>query len=147
MTVPTAGRSGWALLLVDVGDEADHLLELVEVDVLLRGDFDEFCVAAWLEGWRPRVASCWMTFCGLASGLSILLTATMIGTLAARAWSIASRVWGMTPSSAATTMDDDVRDLGSAGTHAGEGLGGPGCPRKTISRPKAERSGLVILTL
>ena len=27
----------------------------------------------------------------------------MIGTLAARAWSIASSVWGITPSSAATT--------------------------------------------
>jgi ABC-type antimicrobial peptide transport system ATPase subunit len=39
----------------------------------------------------------------LASGLSILLIATMIGTLAAFAWSIASLVCGMTPSSAATT--------------------------------------------
>ncbi len=39
----------------------------------------------------------------LASGLSILLSAMMIGTLAARAWWIASSVWGMTPSSAATT--------------------------------------------
>ena len=38
-----------------------------------------------------------------ASGLSILLTATMIGTLAARAWLIASTVCGITPSSAATT--------------------------------------------
>jgi hypothetical protein len=40
---------------------------------------------------------------GLASALSILLSATTIGTLAALAWSIASSVWGMTPSSAATT--------------------------------------------
>jgi hypothetical protein len=40
---------------------------------------------------------------GWASGLSILLIATMIGTPAALAWSIASRVCGMTPSSAATT--------------------------------------------
>ena len=44
-----------------------------------------------------------MTRSGLASGLSILLIATMIGTPAARAWSIASLVCGMTPSSAATT--------------------------------------------
>jgi hypothetical protein len=36
--------------------------------------------------------------------LSILLTATRIGTPAARAWSIASTVCGMTPSSAATTI-------------------------------------------
>jgi hypothetical protein len=39
----------------------------------------------------------------LASGLSILLTATTIGTSAARAWLIASTVCGLTPSSAATT--------------------------------------------
>jgi hypothetical protein len=36
--------------------------------------------------------------------LSILLTAISIGTPAARAWSIASTVCGMTPSSAATTI-------------------------------------------
>ncbi len=40
---------------------------------------------------------------GLASGLSILLIATIIGTLAALAWLIASIVCGITPSSAATT--------------------------------------------
>ncbi len=39
----------------------------------------------------------------LASGLSILLTAMTIGTPAALAWSMASIVCGMTPSSAATT--------------------------------------------
>ena len=40
----------------------------------------------------------------LASGLSILLTTMTIGTPAALAWSMASTVCGMTPSSAATTM-------------------------------------------
>ena len=40
---------------------------------------------------------------GWASGLSILLIATMIGTFAALAWSMASSVCGITPSSAATT--------------------------------------------
>ena len=43
------------------------------------------------------------TRCGLASGLSILLIATISGTLAALACEIASTVCGMTPSSAATT--------------------------------------------
>ena len=43
------------------------------------------------------------TFSGSAFGLSILLMKTIIGTLAAFAWSIASTVWGITPSSAATT--------------------------------------------
>ena len=55
------------------------------------------------SGTRPRSESCWRTRSGLASGRSILLTATMMGTSAARAWSMASTVWGMTPSSAATT--------------------------------------------
>ncbi|MCY1378158.1 hypothetical protein D9M69_657700 [compost metagenome] len=43
------------------------------------------------------------TFCGLASGLSILFTATTIGAPAALACWMASTVCGMTPSSAATT--------------------------------------------
>ncbi len=44
-----------------------------------------------------------MTRSGLAAGLSILLMATTMGTLEARACWMASTVWGMTPSSAATT--------------------------------------------
>ena len=40
---------------------------------------------------------------GLASGLSILLMATMMGMSAALAWLMDSTVWGMMPSSAATT--------------------------------------------
>ncbi len=54
-------------------------------------------------GVRPRWASSPRTRLGSAPSLSILLTATIIGTSAALAWSIASTVWGMTPSSAATT--------------------------------------------
>ena len=41
---------------------------------------------------RPTSANCCLTRSGLAPGLSILLIATTIGTPAARAWSIASRV-------------------------------------------------------
>ena len=59
----------------------------------------------------PPMSSTWISCCsssvftrvGLASPLSILLTATMIGTPAALAWAMASTVCGMTPSSAATT--------------------------------------------
>jgi hypothetical protein len=40
---------------------------------------------------------------GIGAGLSILLIATIIGTPAALAWLIASTVWGITESSAATT--------------------------------------------
>ncbi len=55
------------------------------------------------SGTRPRSDSCCMTRLGSASARSILLMATTIGTSAARAWLMASMVWGMTPSSAATT--------------------------------------------
>ena len=55
------------------------------------------------SGWRPSSASWVMTRVGSAFSRSILLMATTIGTSAARAWSMASMVWGMTPSSAATT--------------------------------------------
>ena len=55
-------------------------------------------------GVRPCWASSPRTRLGSAPSLSILLTATMIGTPAALAWSIASTVCGITPSSAATTI-------------------------------------------
>ena len=55
-------------------------------------------------GCSPRWVISVRTRSGLAPSLSILLTATMIGTSAARAWSIASSVCGLAPSSAATTI-------------------------------------------
>ncbi len=57
---------------------------------------------------------------GLASGLSILLTATTIGTPAAFACCTASWVCGITPSSAATTRMTTSVGLGATGTHLGE---------------------------
>ncbi len=55
------------------------------------------------SGTTPSATSSCLTRSWFASGLSILVIATTIGTWAARAWLIASRVCGMTPSSAATT--------------------------------------------
>ena len=52
---------------------------------------------------RPYSVSWPRTFAGSAPSLSILLTATTIGTSAAWAWLSASMVCGLTPSSAATT--------------------------------------------
>ena len=51
----------------------------------------------------PYSVSCRRILAGFGVSLSILLTATTIGTSAALAWLIASTVCGMTPSSAATT--------------------------------------------
>ena len=55
------------------------------------------------SGCSPSVVSSVRTRSGFASGTSILFTATTIGTPAARACEIDSRVCGITPSSAATT--------------------------------------------
>ena len=55
------------------------------------------------SGVRPASLSCCFTSSGLALARSILLSATMMGTCAFFACAIASRVWGITPSSAATT--------------------------------------------
>ncbi len=54
-------------------------------------------------GCSPSSVSCCLTRSGWASSLSILLIATTIGTPAALMCEIASRVCGITPSSAATT--------------------------------------------
>ena len=51
----------------------------------------------------PYSVSCWRILAGFAPSLSILFTATTIGTSAAWAWLSASTVCGITPSSAATT--------------------------------------------
>ena len=56
------------------------------------------------SGVKPCSTNPVITRSTLASGLSILLIATIIGTPAAFAWSIASTVWGITPSSAATII-------------------------------------------
>ena len=52
---------------------------------------------------RPYLVRSSITRSGLAVGLSILLMATITLTLAALAWLMDSMVWGMMPSSAATT--------------------------------------------
>jgi len=93
MTEPTALRPGW-LWRANVGDQADHFEKQVEVDALLGGDFDEdgaFAADGPLFGDEAAVGELLLDALGLASGLSILLTATMMGTLAALAWSMASR--------------------------------------------------------
>ena len=56
------------------------------------------------SGCKPLADISVNTLSTLAVGLSILFTATMIGTPAALAWSIASLVCGITPSSAATII-------------------------------------------
>ena len=100
---PARGRVGSALSSCEVGDQQDRLEQRLEVRPRLRRDVDELVSPPHSDGTRPRSTICVRTRCGSASSLSILLTATMIGTPAAFAWSSASTVCGITPSSAATT--------------------------------------------
>ena len=93
------------LELLELGDDEDRLEQVVEARP-----------GSWPRrrrtrsrrptptGCRPRSVISVRTRVGSAPSLSILLTATTIGTSAALAWSIASSVCGLTPSSAATTM-------------------------------------------
>ena len=103
ITAPSAGRSGLALrsrisaCSRMASSSLSRLMPLVAETS-----------TAWVS---PPMSSTWISCCsssvftrvGLASPLSILLTATIIGTPAALAWAMASTVCGMTPSSAATT--------------------------------------------
>ncbi len=100
---PTAGRSGFAF--------SSRISEATSI-VSSRSWMPSFVLAETsTQGTSPpyssivtlRSASCCLTRSGLASGRSTFVIATTMGTPAARAWSIASRVWGITPSSAATT--------------------------------------------
>jgi len=84
-----------------------------------------------LSGTSSNFVSCCSTRSGLASGLSILLRATRIGTSAACAWRMASSVCGMTPSSAATTSTTISGHLGPARAHLRE-RGVPGVSRKVM---------------
>ena len=105
MIGPDASALGFAFRLeLGIRDERDPLQEVVQVLALLRGT-PENCVvpSPLLEPWRPSAARSDLIRSTFASGRSILLTATTIGTSAARACEIDSRVCGMTPSSAATT--------------------------------------------
>ena len=61
------------------------------------------CAPPQTSGTSPCSATPATVLCVSAFGRSILLTATTMGTSAALAWLMASTVWGITPSSAATT--------------------------------------------
>ncbi len=71
---------------------------------------------------------------GFESGTSILLTATTIGTSAARACEIDSRVCGITPSSAATTSTAMSVTFAPRARIAVK-ASWPGVSRKVIFRP------------
>ncbi len=86
------------------------------------------------SGMTPYSVSSWRTRSGLASSRSILLTATTMGTPAALAWLIDSMVWGMTPSSAATTRTTMSVTLAPRARMAVK-VSWPGVSTKVMVRP------------
>ena len=93
------------LELLDLGEQQDRLRAGRRGSVLVLAETSTNIVSPpHSSGCRPRLVISVRTRSGCAPSLSILLTATRIGTSAAFAWSIASRVCGFTPSSAATTI-------------------------------------------
>jgi hypothetical protein len=102
ITAPSAARRV-GLEFQDLGLQRDGFEQFVEA-LPVMAETSTSCTS-------PDIASTITSCCkqvgahlvGLASGLSILLIATIIGTPAALAWLIASTVCGITASSAATT--------------------------------------------
>ena len=134
------------LELLEVGDEQDHVDEVVEARRRSSRDTGTSGVSPpYSSMTTPASVSSVLTRSGFASGLSILLSAMMIGTFAALAWSIASSVWGMTPSSAATTttaMSVTFAPRARIAVNASW----PGVSRKTTRRsPRVDLAGADVL--
>ena len=134
ITVPRAWPVGIALQLLEVGDQQERLEEGVEVHL-----------RAWRRRRRTRpspphsdgttpCSTIWVrTRFGSASSLSILLTATTIGTSAAFAWSSASS--GLRHHAVVGRHDEhgDVGDLRAAGAHRGERLVARGVDERDVA--------------
>ena len=109
-------------MLVDVGDEADHLFEQVEVDALLRGDFDELGVAALVGGLQAARGELLDDLGGVGLGLVDLVDGDDDRHVGGAGVVDGFEGLGHDAVVGCDDDDDDVGDLGSAGTHAGEGL-------------------------
>ena len=116
------GTLGLGLLLVGVGDEADHLFEAVEVDALLGGDFDELGVAAHGGGLHAARGELLHDLRGVGLGLVDLVDGDDDRHLGGAGVVDGFEGLGHDAVVGCDDDDDDVGDLGSAGTHAGEGL-------------------------
>ena len=102
-TTPKAGPLWWALSSRTSASK-DTASSNSFIPSPLRAEIGKNCVCPpQSSGMSSLFESSVLTFSISASSLSILLTATTIGTPAALAWLIASSVCGCKPSSAATT--------------------------------------------
>ena len=114
-------RIGVRAKLEHVGLQQDGLEQVVDVQLLLRRNVDEHVLSAPVLGMTPYSTSSWRTRSGLAPGLSILFTATTIGTCGL---GVVDGLDGLRHDAVVGGDDqnDDVGHLGTAGTHGREGL-------------------------
>ena len=96
-------RIGIGRQILDFSQQQYAFQQLVYAHPSVRGDLDHHVVAAPFLGYEAMFHQFRLTRSASAAGRSILLMAAMMGTFAALAWLIASMVWGLTPSLAATT--------------------------------------------
>ena len=116
------GTLGLGLLLVGVGDVADHLFEAVEVGALFGGDLDELGVAAKLHGLDAARGELLHDLGWVGLGLIDLVDGDDDRHLGGAGVIDGLDGLGHDAVVGCDDDDDDVGDLGSAGTHAGEGL-------------------------
>ena len=113
------GRIG--LQILHIGHQQNHFEQQIEIRLLRSAETGTMTTSPpQSSASRPRSASCCLMRSGCASGLSILLIATMIGTFGRlgvvdgferlRHHAVVGR----------HHQHDDVGDLGAAGAHAGE---------------------------
>ena len=122
MTVPTAGASGRGLEVSKIGDQADHFQQQIEVLLLLRRDIDEYGRAAPRFRNQSAIAQLLLHAVRLRIGLVDLVHGhddRHVGRLG-----VVDRFERLRHHAVVGSDhdDDDVRDLGSARTHAGEGF-------------------------
>ena len=103
ITVPLAVRSGLAFSSC-ISATSKMVSSNLSMPIFVLADTGtQITLPPHSSGTSSCSVSCCSTRSGLAPSLSILLMATIISTPAALAWLMASMVWGIMPSSAATT--------------------------------------------
>jgi hypothetical protein len=92
ITVPLALRVGIGAQFKNLGLQLDGFEQFLDTDPLLGRGFAKDGLPPQASGIRPKSLSSRLTRSGSALSLSILLTATTIGTSAAFEWAMASLV-------------------------------------------------------
>jgi hypothetical protein len=136
MTVPCGRAVGVGLELEDLGLEEDLLEELVDPLPRLGRHLGVEHVAAEVLDHDLVLQELLLDAVGVRGGRSTLLMATTSGTPAFLAWEMASMVWGMTESSAAT-MRTTMSVTSAPRARMAVKAACPGVSRKDTARPSS----------